>query len=245
MTLRQYNTLKLICKLFLAFSFLTFRLGEDPGYLKKKFLWARKLSDWTVADRLHDAHLKWLRRRGKYKVTKVHLKPRVRHSQKVLDTPDEELVRWGYTDGITIYLDRGEEDFEHSQQAALGTYVWRESSNRAALFQDNIGPSAYRKAQGYPLRIWGMLAAGKLSISILEEGEVMNTENYVDLIEDHFESWLGGCDLLVCDFERCLRSKAAVAALARIGVELVQGYPRASQDFNAIENVWKIFKNVG
>ena len=114
--------------------------------------------------------------RGKYKVTKVHLKPRIRHSQKVLDTPDEELLRWAYTDGMTIYLDRGEEDFEHSQQAALGTCVWRESSNREALFQDIIGPSAYRKAQGLPLRIWGMLAAGKINITILEEVEVMNTK---------------------------------------------------------------------
>ena len=47
---------------------------------------------------------------------------------------------------------------------------------------------------------------------------------------------------IIHDFERCLRTEAAKAAIGRAGLELVEGYPRKSQDFNAIENGWKIVK---
>lgn len=57
-----------------------------------------------------------------------------------------------------------------------------------------------------------------------------------------FESWLGGCEYLVQDFESCLRSEEALEAFKRVGVELVDGYPRCSQDFNAIENAWDLLR---
>ena len=89
-----------------------------------------------------------------------------------------------------------------------------------------------------PVRIWGMLANGQLHIHILDAGEVMNQDLYVELIEAKFEEWLGGCCYLVQDFERAIRSEGPLLALEEMGVELVEGYPRASQDFNAIENCW-------
>ena len=70
----------------------------------------------------------------------------------------------------------------------------------------------------------------------------MNEELFVDLVEDCFDKWRGNCDYLVQDFERCLRTDLAVATIRKSGLELVDGYPRSSQDFNAIENVWDLMK---
>ena len=46
----------------------------------------------------------------------------------------------------------------------------------------------------------------------------------------------------MCDYESCLRGEAALHALTKANLKLVEGYPVASQDFNAIENVWDILK---
>ena len=54
------------------------------------------------------------------------------------------------------------------------------------------------------------------------------------------DAWLGSCRYLVQDFERCLRCQEPLIALEEIGVELVENYPRCSQDFNAIENAWDL-----
>ena len=74
----------------------------------------------------------------------------------------------------------------------------------------------------------------------LTEGEVMDRALYVELIEDKFDDWRLNCDFLVCDYEGCLRTPEAVYALNRCGLQLVDGYPKVSQDFNAIENAWAI-----
>ena len=127
--------------------------------------------------------------------------------------------------------------------AAMGKWVWRYTDGRDALFQENLGPSAYKKAQGIPVRVWGMLSEGTLHIHILEPGEAMNNELYTELVEDKFENWLGGCRYLVQDFERCLRSAGPMHAFEKFGIELVEGYPRCSQDFNAIENCWALLRD--
>ena len=46
---------------------------------------------------------------------------------------------------------------------------------------------------------------------------------------------------LVCDHERCLRTEEALLALKVANLKLVD-FPKCSQDFNAIENVWAILK---
>ena len=124
----------------------------------------------------------------------------------------------------------------------MGTHVWRRSDNRDAMHEDCIGPSTYNKGQGIAVRVWGMLAQGILYIHILDEDEVMDSVLYAELIEDKFPDWLGDCEELVCDFEGCLRTQFAIDTLAKIGVKLVEGYPRSSQDFNAIENAWNEVK---
>ena len=112
---------------------------------------------------------------------------------------------WWYTDGTVFYLDRTEDELEHGKRRCLGSHVWRRSDNRDAMFQDCLGPSSYNKAQGTPVKVWGMLACGHLSIHILDSGETMNQDLYSELVEEKFEEWCGDCDHLVCDDERCLR----------------------------------------
>ena len=206
--------------------------------VKRNFPALRDVSDTLVEDRLKEAELKYLRRRNKSKVGKLYLQDRIDYCHAVMRKHQSTLDLWAYTDGTVYYLDRTEDEHEQSQVAALGAMVWRQSDRKDALYQDCLAPSSYNKAQGMPIRIWGMLACGVLHVHVLDKREIMNTELYCELIEDFFEDWMGNCTYLVCDFERCLRSAAAVAELERAGLQLVDGYPRCSQDFNAIENAW-------
>jgi len=212
------------------------------AFVQRLLTWARKLSAEIIEDRLHKAGLEWLRRRKKTIVAGCYLKERVDYCEATIRKHDSTLLKWGYTDGTVWYLDRTEEENEHSQVAALGGWVWRRSDGSDALYRECLAPSSYKKGQGVPVRVWGVLAEGSLKIHILEEDEVMNAALYEELIEDHFESWLGSCCYLVCDFEACLRSEGPLRALNAIGVELVEGFPRCSQDFNAIEHCWKILR---
>ena len=68
---------------------------------------------------------------------------------------------------------------------------------------------------------------------------MMDRVLYTDLIEDKFPAWTANSSYLVQDFEGCLHCPEAKAAIKNIGLELVDGYPRSSQDFNACENAWR------
>lgn len=211
--------------------------------LKQKFPYLRKLGDSLVEERLHDADLEWLRRRRKYIVEKQYLQPRINYCRGVKRMHTSTLEKWAYTDGTVYYLDRNEAEHEHSVRASLGTHVWRMSDNSDAMYEDCIGPSNYNKGQGIPVKVWGFLACGVLHIHILEEGETMDMYLYSELIDDKFEGWAGNCDLLVCDYESCLRGEMALDSLEKIGMKLVEDYPVHSQDFNAMENAWKTLKD--
>lgn len=213
------------------------------SFLRKKFPWTKDLGNTALEERLGDAGLKWMRRRKKMIVTKAYLEARIAHCHRTKRKHQATLNSWGYSDGTTFYLDRDEEDNEQSQRAALGSWMWRRADHKDAMFQECLGPSSYKKAQGIPVRVWGVLSQGVLSIEVLEAGEVMNQDIYAELIEDKFEGWLRGSSYLVQDFERCLRSPGPLLALSQLGVELVEGYPKCSQDFNAIENCWQLLRD--
>ena len=210
--------------------------------LKKQFPHLRKLSDTLVEERLTEADLRWLRRRSKSLVVGKHRAARVAYCEGVKRKHRSTLERWAYVDGTTYYCDRTVDEHEHTVRRSLGTHVWRRSDNSDALYEDCVGPSCYNKAQGLPVRVWGMLAAGVLNIHVLDEGEVMDRSLYVELIEDKFDDWRLNCDWLVTDYEGCLRTPEALHALDRCGLKLVEDYPRVSQDFNAIENAWAILR---
>ena len=56
----------------------------------------------------------------------------------------------------------------------------------------------YSKAQGKPVRVWGMLACGGIHIHVLPEGETLDSILYADIIEDFYDDWAGNCEHLVC-----------------------------------------------
>ena len=213
------------------------------SFIKKRIPPLREFSDSLVQDRLQEAGLQWMRRRKKSLVPKTYLQARCEFAERVKRMRQASLDGWAYSDGTVIYLDKTEEDNEHRQRAALGSHVWRMSNHKDALWSECIGPSAYNKAQGMPVRIWGVLAAGRLSITILPPGQAMNRWWYAWIIKHYFPRWLGPCHSLIQDYERCLRCEEPLAAMKEIGLALIEDYPRCSQDLNAIENAWQLLKD--
>ena len=211
--------------------------------LQRVFRWARKVCPTTLERRLHDAKLAWLRRRRKSLVPKVYLIPRLSYSHWIMTRTKQQLENFAYSDGCTIYVDRSSDELEQTQQAALGAHVWKMADGSESLFRDCVGPSQYSKAQGNPIKIWGVLAKGVLSVHVLDQGENMTSDGYAELIDDHFDDWCLGCTHIVQDFEKCLRSEVAMQALGECRIRLVDGYPKCSQDFNAIENAWKLLRD--
>ena len=211
-------------------------------YLKKVLPALRKVCKGTVQNRLAEAGLQYLRRRRKTLVTKKYLKPRIRFATRVLALHQNSLNKWAYSDGTVFFLDRDEDEAEHTTRASLGKSVWRKADRSDALYADCVGPSSYNKAQGEPVKIWGVLSNGQLHITILPKGEHMNRWWYAWIIKRYFPEWLDGCNHLVQDFERCLRCDEPLEELRKLKVELVPDYPKCSQDLNAIENAWKVLR---
>lgn len=163
------------------------------AYLKKKFEHLRNVGDSTVERRLHEANLVWLRRRRKTLVASTYLEPRIQFAKMVRNLRATTLHKWAYTDGTVFYLDKTAEMLEHTQRLALGSHVWRMCDGKDALWKDTIGPSSYAKAQGKPVKIWGMLSEGTLKIRILPEGDHMNRWWYAWIVTYCFPQWLGNC----------------------------------------------------
>ena len=211
-------------------------------YLRTALPWAKGLGNTALEERLRDAGLAFLRRRRKTLVLKVHRPPRIKYCKWVLKQQQQFLDQWCWSDGTVFFLDRGEAENEETQRAALGTHVWRMTDGSDALFDDCVGPSCYKKGQGHPVKVWGLLADGKLHIHVLQQGETLNKELFQEIVEDFFGQWKGPCSYLVQDFEPAIRSEEALLAIKDVGLELVELYPKRSQDFNAIENVWKMLR---
>ena len=77
----------------------------------------------------------------------------------------------------------------------------------------------------------------------------MNRTHYQRIIRNHFGRWLGdafGADhgaFLLQDHERCPWTSDARSAMRSIGLSLLEGFPKCSQDLNPIECVWKILRD--
>ena len=167
------------------------RAMVTPKFIRKVVPAARRVSLRTLRRRLGDAGLAWLRRRRKTIAPKEHRASRVRWAHWVMKRRRTSLSRWVYTDGTVFYLARSVAESESKKRAALGPFVWRQADGSDGLYEDCVGPSSYAKAQGKAVRIWGVLAAGRLFIYVLPAGQVMNRWWYEWLIRSRFRAWLG------------------------------------------------------
>lgn len=221
------------------------RTKVTVDFVMKKIPSTRRLSRRTVARRLEEAGLQWLRRRRKSLVTAVHKEARMAFSEWVLKQSAAALKRWVYTDGTTFYLARSAAEKENKMRGALGTNVWRMADGSDALYEDVVGPSAYWKAQGRCVRIWGLLIAGMLFVHVLPAGVAMDRWRYAWIIAHCFPRWIRQAmgrkakPLLVQDHERALWTDEAREAMQENGVQLLERYPKCSQDLNVIETAWR------
>ena len=159
-------------------------------YVQKMIKAARKVCSRTIGRRLGDAGLEWLRRRPKSLVPAAHKVSRLEWAAWVLGRTSATLTRWAFSDGTSFYLGRSENEVEQKTRGALGPFVWRHADGRDGLFEDCVGPSSYWKAQGMPVKIWGLLVAGFLFVWVLPQGKNMTGELYAWLVEHKFVPWL-------------------------------------------------------
>ena len=217
-------------------------------FIKKKIKAARNMASRTLKRRLGDAGLAWLRRRRKYLVPAQHKVARLDWAAWTLARQAATLARWAFTDGTVFFLARDASELESKKRAALGPHVWRMADGSDGLFEDCVGPSAYHKAQGIPVKIWGLLVAGVLFVTVLPEGENMNRHLYAKIISQKFPAWLTKAlgkkkvkqgAFLLQDHEKCLWTHEAREAMETQGIELLFNFPKCSQDLNPIEICWR------
>ncbi len=225
------------------------RRGKErvtSGKVRRKMARAvkKRVSERTVRRRLREAGLRWLRRRRSTWVPEPSRVRRNDWADTVKKCNRKFLRRWVYTEGCSFYLDRSEAEADENSHAALGLYVWRFTEQRDALFQDCVGPSSYRKAQGERVRVWGLLVGGSLHIRILEQGVNMNRWEYAKLIKNSFPGWLRGVrhPFLIQDYEACLWCAEPAEACKAQGIEVSKWHPKHSPDLNAIENAWGLLR---
>ena len=222
-------------------------------YCSKRLPFLRRVTEQTVRNALYAAGLKWLRRRRKTAILAKHKGPRKRYCRWVLKQSDSFLKDFAYTDGTTFYLARGPGEQETKQRAALGPSVWKMASGKDGLWDENVGPSMYAKAQGRPVKIWGLFANGVLCYHVLpvdpsapsKKATNMNTVRYRNLVNTKFAKWrrlaFGSRRVrphLVQDHEKCLWNLCNLKALKDAGFDVVKKYPKCSPDLNAIEGWW-------
>ena len=218
-------------------------------YCRKKIRPLRHVHRRVIARALHQAGLRWLSRRRKSWIPREHKVTREAYARWILRQRRRTLQRFAYTDGMTIYLARGPEDAKAKKRGKLGKRVWRLANGKDGLFDENVGPSLYAKAQGLPVKIWGFFANGRLEYHVLpkdgaKKTKHMNTTRYGKLVNKSFALWRKRCFgdnkpvRLVQDHERCLWSDTNLSSLRAAKCHVVERYPKCSPDLNAIEGWW-------
>ena len=185
-----------------------------------------------------------MRRRRKSLVPTEHKKARLTWAAWVLKQSSRMLSRWIYTDGTVFYLARCASELTQKRRLALGPMVWRQANGRDGLYEDCVGASSYAKAQGTPVRIWGLLDNGILFVHVLLDGEKMNRWNYEWLIYNKFPGWIykafgSQCSTyLVQDHEKALWCQEPADAMEEQRITRLD-FPKCSQDCNPIEICWR------
>ena len=221
-------------------------------FCKKRLRFLRGVGRHTVERELQDAGLRWLRRRGKTLVPRPVKLLRVQYAESLKRKWQCVLDRYAYTDGTTFYLARSSVQNEDKKRLALGKHVWRMANGKDGLWDDNVGPSLYAKAQGLPVKVWGFFGNGQLHYHVLPKDGSRTThmhgECYHHLISHRFAEWRRACfgdDAnvhLVQGHEKCLWQARNLDALRAAGCVVVEDHPKYSPDLNAIEGWWRVLR---
>ena len=219
------------------------------AYCRRKLPFLKRVSRWVITHALHDAGLRWLRRRQKRLVKKEHRVQRMKYARWVLAQSDKTLRDFAYVDGTTFYLARCDTEAIDKARRRLGPYVWKMASGKDGLFSDTVGPSLYSKAQGAPVKVRGLLARGRLCVHVLPAGEHMNGPRYRKMMTRFARQWIRKCYhclphsvSLVQDYERCLWQRDSLATLQKHHLCALTRFPKSSPDLNAIEEVWNLLR---
>jgi len=206
---------------------------------------AKKVGTRTLRRRLRESELRWCRRRRKTVIPAESVTARLEWARWLKRQSAAYLRRMTFTDGVSFYLGRTDTQHANAQRAALGLFVYRETTSQDALYKDCVGPSSYAKAQGECVRMWGLLRKGQLHARILLRGTVMNRWEYEHIIRTDFARWLSRdrWPLLVQDHERALWCQGPMEACAQTGIQVVEQHPKHSADLNIIENVWSLLRS--
>ena len=86
------------------------------------------------------------------------------------------------------------------------------------------------------MKVWGVLAKGRLHTYVLPDGESMTKKRYAWLVEHRMAKWSAdafrddGAAFVVQDHERALWGEDAKTAMRDHGLRLLENYPKCSQD---------------
>lgn len=226
-------------------------------YMKKRLKWLRRLTDEGVRRILKRMGYAWRLRRGKAAIAKKYKPERLNWAGWVLKQPQSHLNRYAYVDGTTFYLANTDVQHEDKERAGLGRHCYRLITGEDSLEDRNVGASSYAKAQGLPVKIWGLFCNGRLEYYILpsdhtDSGKLttthMNGARYRTMVKKHFASWRKKClpggakAYIVKDYEKFLHHEETLAEERAAGFLPLPLYPKCSPDLNAIEGWWRKLK---
>ena len=86
------------------------------------------------------------------------------------------------------------------------------------------------------MKVWGLLANGRLYVYVLPEGESMTKKRYAWLVKHRMAKWSADAFkdhravFLVQDHARALGGAEAKEAMRAHGLRLLENYPKCSQD---------------
>ena len=229
-------------------------------YVKKKLPELRKLRDQVVQQTFRHLGYAYRDRRRKAAISDIYKPARLVYCNWLLKQTQSYLNKFAYTDGTTFFLANDNAQHTGKQRAGLGRKVWRREDGKDSLEDKNVGPSAYAKSQGKPVKIWGVWGDGHLEYWLLPEvrnakgakkSANMNGDRYECMVKKHFASWkkktfprVGKIKIpLVKDFEGFLRQPRNLKAEEDAGFTTLKGHTKCSPDLNAIENAWDLLQD--
>lgn len=237
----------------------------SASYVKRLLKKLRHIPDKTIQRSFQRLGYSYQYRRGKQAIGDKYKPARLAYCAWLLKQDQKFLNKFAYVDGTTFFRPRTEEERRDQERACLGPRGWRQADGSDGLEDRNVGPSAYAKSQGMPVKIWGLFFNGRLEYWVLPEevddkGKTksvnMTGARYNYFVKTFLAKWRRKCYPnfpknekvpLVKDFERFLRWDKSkpfdnMKAERDAGFSTVKQHSKVSPDLNAIEGWWKVLQ---